>query len=64
MIDNYSYFEKHDSEQADWEEKLPVCDYCGESIMDEYFYLIDNERICTECLEEMFKKQTSDYMQE
>lgn len=64
MIDNYSFFEMHDREQARWEEKLPACDYCGEKIMDDYFYLISDEYICCNCLEEMFKKPTSDYMRE
>ena len=62
MIDNYDLWEQHDREQERQRERLPQCDYCGEEIMDEHFYIIDDEYICPECLDENFRKATIDYM--
>lgn len=64
MRDNYSYFEKRDREQADWEERLPVCEHCEQPIMDEYCYPLGDEYYCPSCMDKLFKKPTSDYMQE
>ena len=49
-------FERHDREQAKWLEKLPVCDYCGEPIQDDHYYLINGDNVCKDCLETEFRK--------
>lgn len=61
MIDNYDLWEAHDREQAEELEKLPVCDCCGERIQDEYYYEIDGEILCEECLKDRYRRDTEDY---
>ena len=45
-------FERHDAEQEEWLERLPVCDDCGEHIQDEHYYDINGFKICPDCLKE------------
>lgn len=54
--------ERHAAEQDRQLERLPVCDYCGEPIMDEYFFLISDEPICKGCLIENFRVHTRDHV--
>ena len=60
MIDNYDLWRHHDAEQSRLLNRLPVCSYCGEPIQSEHFYLINDENICPDCLEN-FRKETDDY---
>lgn len=48
-------FDSYDREQAMAESKLPHCDHCGEAIY-EYYYEINGEIVCEECLEINYKK--------
>jgi formylmethanofuran dehydrogenase subunit E len=48
-------FNRRDAEYAEWLKTLPKCDICGEPIQDEYYYEINGDKICPECLED-FKK--------
>ena len=50
-------FDRRDRDQQDWLEKRPVCSVCGEHIQDEHYYLINDENICPECLENEFRKE-------
>lgn len=54
--------EHYAAEQDRQLEKLPVCDYCGEPIQDEFFFLIDDEPICKSCLIHNFRKRVEDYV--
>lgn len=63
-MDNYERWEAHDAEQSAWEAKLPVCEFCGEPIQDDYLYDIDGEIYCEECMIEHFRKNTEKYMKE
>ena len=56
-------FHRHDAEQQEWLEKLPVCSYCDEPIQDDYLYEINDELICEECLNDNFRKNVEDYIQ-
>lgn len=49
-------FARHDREQAEWLETLPVCDICGEPIQDEKYFQKDGENICLDCLEGFMKR--------
>ena len=42
--------------------KLPKCAICNEPIQDEHFYLINDEPICPECLDDNYRKDTEDYV--
>ena len=59
MIDNYALWEAHDREQEEALEKLPVCDCCGERIQDEYYYDIDGEILCEECLKDRYRREVA-----
>ncbi len=61
------YTDLHDEYERDHESRLakfPKCDYCGEPITDEHFYNIDGTFICETCLNDEFRKNTEDYMEE
>lgn len=55
-------YNRYDAEREDELEKLPVCDYCGERIQDDYYYEIGDEIICPDCLEHNFRKNTEDFI--
>ena len=61
MMDVYDLWQLHDDEQEKHLKELPVCDYCGEPVQDEYYYQINDEVICTKCMNEQFRKETEDY---
>ena len=54
-------FDRHDAEQQKQLDKLPKCDFCGEPIQDEHFYIICGDFVCLECLEAC-RKDTDDYV--
>lgn len=43
-------FERHDRECQKWLDSLPKCVHCKEPIQDDYYFEIEGETICTECL--------------
>lgn len=53
-------FARHDRKQAERLRMFPVCSECGEAIQDEYFYLINGENICEDCMKE-YRKSVDDY---
>lgn len=59
-MDNYDLFEQHEAEMERLLESRPVCSECGEYIQDEYFYEINGEYICEECLNENYRRWTDD----
>ena len=56
-------FDRLDREQASYEERLPVCEDCGEAINDDFYYEIDNEIICEECMKHRYRKYTENFIQ-
>ena len=56
-------FDRWDMEQAKYEARLPVCDCCGETINDDFYWEIDDEILCADCMNERFRKYTDDYAQ-
>ena len=64
MYDNYEAWKMHDAEENESLDRLPVCDYCGEPIQDEYLYEIDGELYCEDCMKEHFRKPTDKYMED
>lgn len=49
-------FEHHDREQAKRLAELPKCDICDQPIQDDHYYLINGDNVCSECLENEFRK--------
>ena len=62
-MDNLDLFERHDAEQQRQLQKLPVCTYCGEHVVDDFLYLINDEIICIDCLNDHFRKDIEDYIE-
>ena len=56
-------FARWDMEQARAEARLPVCECCGEIIHDDFYWEIDDEILCEECMNDRFRKYTNDYIQ-
>ena len=49
-------FERHDAEQQAELDKLPRCSICDVPIQDDYYYEINDECICEDCLNDNFRK--------
>ena len=49
-------FDRYDAEQEKRLAELPECDYCGEKITDDYYYNINGDVICEECLKKHFRQ--------
>ena len=60
--DNYDAFVKHEADQEEKMARLPVCDYCGNAIQDDWYYEIDGEKFCPDCMDEHFRKSTDDFI--
>lgn len=60
--DNYDRWEQHQAEQDRAEEKLPECSECGEKVHNDYFYEINDEVICSDCLDSNHRKWVEDYV--
>lgn len=56
MGDPYDDFDRHTEDDYRWEQRRPVCVYCGEHIVNERCYEMDNhDLVCPECLEDYLK---------
>ena len=40
--------------QEEWESNLPRCSFCGNPIQEERYYVINDENVCQECLDNEF----------
>ena len=58
--DNYDMFLAHERDMEQRLAKRPVCHYCGQPIQDEFFYEIDCEKVCEECLNLHFRRMVED----
>lgn len=61
--DNYDAFDAWDAEQSKRAAMYPVCEYCSRAIQDDYFFVINDESICEECLNQHFRRNTDDYIE-
>lgn len=52
----------YDSQQEKQQEKFPKCCECDKPIFDEYFYMINDCIICEDCLNDLYKVNTDDYI--
>ena len=46
-----------EAELARLEEQVPVCSYCGKPVAEDYYYEINDEVICAECLQQHFRRE-------
>ena len=59
--DNYDLWEQHEREIENMRDQLPVCDVCDVPIDDDFYYEINGENICADCMETYFKKEVEIY---
>lgn len=57
-------FERFCNMEDDYEKKLPICDNCGQPIVDEYCYEVGDELFCEDCMTELFRRDVEDFMSE
>lgn len=50
MLDPWHDVLERDSAYYEYEQSLPTCDECGEKIHDDYYYDINGEILCEDCL--------------
>lgn len=48
--------DRYETEQIKALVRLSKCDICGKPIQDTYYYEINDEKVCSECLDSEFKK--------
>lgn len=56
-------FNEYDAKKQREFERLPKCEYCGETIADEFFFDLDGDIICESCLNDNFRKAVEDYVE-
>ena len=50
-------YEAYEAELARLEKEVPVCDYCNRPVADDFYYEINDEVICAECMEQHFRRE-------
>lgn len=53
--------ERYYAEQESKLDNVTICEYCDEHIQDNYYFEINGECICEECLNEHYRKDVDDY---
>lgn len=51
-----------DQEEADYLEKLPLCEKCGRRIDEDNYFEVDGEILCESCMNERYRKRTEDWV--
>lgn len=49
--------DRWDKEQSEWLNNLPVCVNCTQPIQDDYFFYINGNAYCEECVKELFQRR-------
>lgn len=62
--DPHADFDRHDREQSEWLDTLPVCCRCGEPIQTDKLFDIDGDLYCEDCGESEFMHSTENYIRE
>lgn len=62
--DPVSDFDNYDAECEEELERLPMCEACGERIQDDYLYDIDGYILCEECMNDIYRHSTENYMED
>lgn len=57
-------FDRYDMAMAQKEAKLPQCEKCGKHIHDDTFFEIDNEILCEDCMRDLYKRSTDDWLRD
>lgn len=57
-------FLMQDKEQAEREKRLPVCEECKSRIQDDFYWEIDGEILCEDCMNLRYRNYTEDYIKD
>lgn len=57
-------FQRWDSEQERKLRRLPTCYHCGEPIQDDHCFRINGVLYCSDCMNDLFRRDTEDYIEE
>lgn len=57
-------FNRLDREQAEYEANLPRCEgkKCGKRIDADFYFEIDNEILCEDCMKRRYRRSTDDFV--
>lgn len=62
--DYHDKWAEHSRQQEEMANRLPKCCDCGETIQDDYCFVINGEILCERCLKDNYRKATEDLTQE
>ena len=60
--DNYDLWLAYEQAQEELLDELPQCEECGTIIQDDYYYDIDGEILCEDCMCSKYRKKVDDYI--
>lgn len=55
-------FHKYDAQKEKQLDKLPRCSECDNPIQDDVYFLINDMPICSDCLNDNYKKRVDDFV--
>lgn len=61
--DNYDLWERYERENEARLGRLPLCEKCKKRIQDEFYFYIEGEILCEECMQDKYMFNTEDYME-
>ena len=56
MVDNYSMWERNEREMERKLASRPVCEDCGNPIQDEFYFEVEGDILCEECMHDRYRK--------
>ncbi len=58
--DNYDMWLTHEAEQEKLLERLPVCRCCGERIQNKYYFYIEGNILCEDCMNDKYRRSVEE----
>lgn len=55
--------DRYDAYQEAQRDKLPECTYCTEKIDEDYYFDINGEPVCGDCLDKHHRKRVEDFIE-
>lgn len=59
--DNYDLWERHDRVCEERLMRCPQCDGCHKHIQEEFYFYIEGDILCEDCMEDRYMHRTEDY---
>ena len=61
--DPHDDFDRHDRDLARKEARLPVCERCLKRISDDFYWDMEGEILCEDCMNIRYRKYTEDFIE-